>query len=106
MSSRALAVGSGARAAALRSPRAAAPAVSAARGGRGVAAEVMTRGAAAAAAAGGGDGPPDQLLYCSFNVAGSCRHALATRVCADCARFDITSTGLHCEGCFAARHPW
>ncbi len=43
---------------------------------------------------------------CSFDVGGRCRHALATRLCFDCRRFDITGTGLHCEKCFQQRHPW
>ena len=50
-------------------------------------------------------GPPPRL-YCSFNVGMQCKHALATRECRDCKRWDRTGTGYHCEACFAARHPW
>jgi hypothetical protein len=45
-------------------------------------------------------------LNCSWNIGGKCRHALATRECFDCKRWDVTGTGYYCEPCFAARHPW
>lgn len=45
------------------------------------------------------------LLYCSFDVGGKCRHALATRQCFECVRFDPTGTGYYCEYCFLQRHP-
>jgi hypothetical protein len=45
-------------------------------------------------------------LACSWNIGGKCRHALATRECFDCKRWDVTGTGYFCEACFTARHPW
>jgi hypothetical protein len=45
-------------------------------------------------------------LLCSWNIGGRCRHALATRECFDCKRWDVTGTGYYCEACFSARHPW
>jgi hypothetical protein len=45
-------------------------------------------------------------LLCSWNLGGKCRHALATRECFDCKRWDVTGTGYFCEACFAGRHPW
>jgi len=58
-------------------------------------------GSATSRTTGGSERP-----LCAFDVGGRCRHAQATRACFDCRRFDVTGTGLHCEACFAQRHPW
>lgn len=46
-------------------------------------------------------------LCCSYNVRGGCGHTRAVWRCAECAPSDAQQrAGLHCNACFAARHPW
>jgi hypothetical protein len=47
-----------------------------------------------------------ERFHCAFDVDGLCKHALATKQCFDCIKWDARAKGYYCDACFASRHPF